>query len=102
VNVSLSKNWDHLESKYAGTGNPDLTKFEWGVNLQRDSIASYLGHSDLLSYFAVAENESIERVRATLLAKMVQPCGPPPKPFEEEEEEEEEDEVEEDGGQPMA
>mmetsp|Transcript_16862 Transcript_16862/g.27330 ORF Transcript_16862/g.27330 Transcript_16862/m.27330 type:complete len:95 (+) Transcript_16862:62-346(+) len=79
VNLSLSQNWDHLQNKYVGTGNPDETKFQWGVQMQRDSIASHLGHSDLLSYFAVAENESVERVRLNLLEKMIQPCGPPPK-----------------------
>jgi len=57
-----------------------MTKFAWGVNIQRDSIASHLGHGDLLMYFATAENQSIERTRLNLLEKMVQPCGPPPKP----------------------
>ena len=36
---------------------------EWAVNIQRDSYASYIGHYPLLSYFAVAENESIGRER---------------------------------------
>jgi|TARA_B110000208_G_scaffold104808_1_gene130126 hypothetical protein len=26
VNYSFSKNWELLESKYVGTGHPDLTK----------------------------------------------------------------------------
>ncbi|KAJ6851638.1 uncharacterized protein M6B38_260015 [Iris pallida] len=44
----------------------DLSPFslsEWAVNIQRDSYASYVGHYPLLSYFAVAENESIGRER---------------------------------------
>lgn len=36
---------------------------EWAVNIQRDSYASYIGHAPLLAFFAVAENESIGRVR---------------------------------------
>ena len=36
---------------------------EWAVNIQRDSYASYIGHTPLLSFFAIAENESIGRVR---------------------------------------
>lgn len=88
VNLSLSRNWEHLRNKYVGTGGPDLTKFEWGVNIQRDTIASHLGHADILTYFAVAENESVERVRLNLLEKMLQPCGPPPKSFDEDDEDE--------------
>mmetsp|Transcript_1908 Transcript_1908/g.2461 ORF Transcript_1908/g.2461 Transcript_1908/m.2461 type:complete len:97 (-) Transcript_1908:1582-1872(-) len=78
VNVSLSRNWDHLQNKYVGTGHPDTTKYEWAVNHHRDSLASHIGHYDLLSYFAVAENESVGRVRTEMIEKMVQPCGPPP------------------------
>lgn len=26
VNVSLSKNWDHLQNKFVGTGHPDITR----------------------------------------------------------------------------
>jgi len=51
---------------------------EWAVNHHRDAMASHIGHSDLLAYFAVAEGEAIGRVRYTLLEKMLQPCGPPP------------------------
>lgn len=51
---------------------------EWVVNHHRDSMASHIGHSDMLAYFAVAEGESIGRVKYTMLEKMLQPCGPPP------------------------
>ncbi|CAM9334053.1 unnamed protein product [Ectocarpus sp. 4 AP-2014] len=51
---------------------------EWATNQHRDSIASHIGHSDLLMYFAVAENNAVGRVRYQLLEKMLQPCGPPP------------------------
>ena len=78
VNVSLSRNWEHLQSKYVGTAHGDTTKFEWASNQHRDSIATYVGHHDLSAYFAVAENESIGRVKAKLKEKMLQPCGPPP------------------------
>ena len=26
VNVSMSKNWEHLANKFVGTGHPDLTR----------------------------------------------------------------------------
>ena len=40
---------------------------EWLVNQHRDSVASYIGHYNLLDYFAVAENESKARVQFNLL-----------------------------------
>nr|CAB3266005.1 probable splicing factor 3B subunit 5 [Phallusia mammillata] len=69
---------EHLQSKYVGTGHSDTTKWEWMTNQHRDTLASYLGHHDLLTYIAIAENESKARVRFNLLDKMFQPCGPPP------------------------
>ncbi|CAH1365163.1 hypothetical protein MTP99_001455 [Tenebrio molitor] len=69
---------EHLQSKYIGTGHSEITKYEWLVNQHRDSYSSYLGHSDLLNYFAICENEAKARVRFNLMEKMLQPCGPPP------------------------
>nr|CAD7416928.1 unnamed protein product [Timema poppensis] len=69
---------EHLQSKYIGTGHADTTKFEWLVNQHRDSYASYMGHFDLLNFFAISENEAKARVRFNLMERMLQPCGPPP------------------------
>lgn len=69
---------EHLQSKYIGTGHADTNKWEWLTNQHRDSCASYMGHADMLSYFALAENESKARVRFNLMERMLQPCGPPP------------------------
>mmetsp|Transcript_3887 Transcript_3887/g.5688 ORF Transcript_3887/g.5688 Transcript_3887/m.5688 type:complete len:101 (-) Transcript_3887:17-319(-) len=78
VNQSFSKNWEHLQVKNVGTGHPDISKYDWAVNHHRDSIASHIGHSDMLAFFSVAENESIGRMKFNLIERMVQPCGPPP------------------------
>jgi splicing factor 3B subunit 5 len=75
VNTSLSNNWEQLQAKHAGTGHPDTTKFEWATNQHRDSCVSFVGHSDLLSYFSIAENKSVERKRVELLEKMIQPIA---------------------------
>mmetsp|Transcript_12683 Transcript_12683/g.19111 ORF Transcript_12683/g.19111 Transcript_12683/m.19111 type:complete len:91 (+) Transcript_12683:93-365(+) len=75
---SINKSWDHIQAKFVGTGHSDMTKFEWASNQHRDTIASHIGHHDMLSFFAVAQNDSIGRVRYQLLEKMLQPCGPPP------------------------
>ena len=66
-----------------GTGHADLNRFEWAVNIHRDSYASYVGHHALLSYFAVAENESLGRVKYNFMQKMLLPCGLPPEREEE-------------------
>jgi splicing factor 3B subunit 5 len=69
---------EQLKARYVGTGHTDMSKYEWLTNQHRDTYASHIGHYDQLSYFAVAQNESIGRVRLQFLEKMVQPCGPPP------------------------
>ena len=48
------------------------------VNIARDSYASYTGHHPMLEFFAIAQNESIGRVRYEFLQKMLLPCGVPP------------------------
>ena len=40
---------------------------EWVTNHHRDTYASHLGHPDMMAYFAVAENESVGRVRYNML-----------------------------------
>ena len=64
---------EHLQSKYIGTGHADISKHDWVVNQHRDSIASYIGHPNLTSYFAIASNQSRERIRFNLLHRMIQP-----------------------------
>ena len=49
---------------------------EWLTNQHRDTYASHVAHYDQLSYYAVAQNESIGRARLQFLQKMIQPCGP--------------------------
>jgi splicing factor 3B subunit 5 len=73
-----NKSFESLQSKWVGTGNPDMSKFDWAVNQHRDTIASHIGHQDMLSYFATAQNDSVGRVRYELLEKMLQPVGQRP------------------------
>lgn len=70
---------DQLKARYIGTGHADMSKHEWLTNQHRDTLASHVGHYDQLSYYAVAQNESVGRLKAQMIEKMVQPCGPPPK-----------------------
>ncbi|MQL90897.1 hypothetical protein Taro_023499, partial [Colocasia esculenta] len=75
---NINSQLEHLQAKYVGTGHADLNRFEWAVNIQRDSYASYIGHYPILAYFALAENESIGRERYNFMQKMLLPCGLPP------------------------
>ncbi|KAK4770393.1 hypothetical protein SAY87_030925 [Trapa incisa] len=72
---NINSQLEHLQAKYVGTGHADLSRFEWAVNIQRDSYASYVGHYPMLAYFAIAENESIGRERYNFMQKMLLPCG---------------------------
>mmetsp|Transcript_24823 Transcript_24823/g.49386 ORF Transcript_24823/g.49386 Transcript_24823/m.49386 type:complete len:87 (-) Transcript_24823:353-613(-) len=73
-----SMSTEQLQQRYIGTGNADFTKYEWLTNQHRDTYASHVGHYDQLSYFGVAQNQSIGRVRLQMIEKMIQPCGKPP------------------------
>ena len=84
------------QSKHVGTGHADTSRFEWAVNMHRDTAAAFAGHAHLTNYLAVATNEHPARVRAGLLAGMLLPCGLPPPPPGQEEEGEEYGEDEED------
>ena len=69
---------DQLKAKYIGTGDADMSKYEWVTNMHRDTLASHVGHYDQLSFYAVAQNESIGRVKKEFIEKMLQPCNRPP------------------------
>ena len=49
-----------------------MTKWEWGTNIQRDTLASHVGHKSRLVYMAVAQNESIFRTRNNFLTVRIQ------------------------------
>jgi len=76
--MNINRSWEHIQAKFVGTGHVDMPKFEWASNVHRDSIASHVGHRDRLTFFAVAQGDSVGRTRYALLEKMLQPCGPPP------------------------
>mmetsp|Transcript_23758 Transcript_23758/g.39082 ORF Transcript_23758/g.39082 Transcript_23758/m.39082 type:complete len:87 (+) Transcript_23758:53-313(+) len=75
---NINSQLEHLQSKYVGTGHADTTKYEWAVNQHRDTLASHLGHYGMIAFAAVAENESIGRIRYNFLNRMSLPCGPAP------------------------
>ena len=76
---NLTNNFEVLQNKYVGTGHSDMTRWEWGTNIQRDTLASHIGHKSRLLYMAVAQNESSFRTRINFLNKMLRPCGSPTK-----------------------
>ena len=69
---------EHLAAKYVGTGHPDTNRFEWNINIKRDTYASFIGHHSLSAYQAIAENESVGRVKYNFKQAMLMPCGLPP------------------------
>ena len=78
VNTSLSRNWEHVNAKFVGTGHPDITRHELASHIHRDTYATYLGHHDMLLYSSTVEGSTCARMRFKLLEKMGNPCGPPP------------------------
>lgn len=45
------------------TPSPPLSPPQWNLNIKRDTYASLIGHQTLTAYHAIAENESIGRVK---------------------------------------
>lgn len=76
---NLTNNFEVLQNKFVGTGHSDMTRWEWGTNIQRDTLASHIGHKSRLLYMSVAQNETCFRTRINFLNKMLRPCGPPVK-----------------------
>jgi len=76
---NINSQLEHLQSRYVGTGHADTNRFEWAVNIHRDSYASYYGHHTMLQYFAIAENESIGRVKYNMMqvSATPRPSKPP-------------------------
>lgn len=52
-----------VHARYTGTGHADLTKWEWATHQHRDTLSSIVGHPALTSFVALADNESIGRVK---------------------------------------
>ncbi|KAK4854557.1 hypothetical protein QYF36_025830 [Acer negundo] len=78
MRFNINSQLEHLQANYVETGHADLNRFEWAVNIQRDSFTSYIGQYPMLAYFAIAESESIGRERYNFMQKMLLPCGLPP------------------------
>ena len=70
---SMNSQLEHLQSKYVGTGHADITKWEWAVNIHRDSLAAHMGNPGMLMYSSIALGESMGRTKYNLL--MVSRCG---------------------------
>jgi splicing factor 3B subunit 5 len=64
---NVQNNFEVLQNKYVGTGHSDMTKWEWACNIQRDSLASHIGHKSRLQYMAVAQNETVFRTKYNFL-----------------------------------
>lgn len=81
--LNVNTQSDHVAAKYVGTGHADTTKFEWALNIKRDTNASIIANHSLAAYQAIGQNESIGRIKYTMKQAMLLPCGVAPAPPEE-------------------
>jgi len=75
---NLQSQLEHLQQRHLGTGHADTTKYEWAVNQHRDSLCYYVTHPAMLDYLAIAQGVTRQRVRYSMLMKMVKPVGDNP------------------------
>ena len=77
---NLSNNFEIVKNKYVGTGDVDTTRWEFGTNIYRDTLASNIGHRNRLVYMSLSLNQTPFETKIHFLDKMFCPCGPPPRP----------------------
>lgn len=56
-----------LHNAHCTHAPPRLPVAQWNLNIKRDTYASLIGHQTLAAYHAIAENESIGRVKYNFL-----------------------------------
>ncbi|KAI7822833.1 splicing factor 3B subunit 5/RDS3 complex subunit 10 [Kickxella alabastrina] len=69
---------EQMHARHVGTGNADTTKHQWLTNQHRDTLTQYVTDNSLATYIAIAEGESLSRVKFNMLQRMREPCGPTP------------------------
>lgn len=69
---------EQIQLQHEGTGTPDTTKHEWRVPQCQDSLSTIILLPGLLTYQSMGLSVSEASLRAALLDRMVQPCGPRP------------------------
>lgn len=70
--------FENLSKKYGGTGNPDITKWEFERNLQKDIIGSTINNFSKLNYYSVALNEHPLKTRLRMMNRFVLANGTVP------------------------
>jgi splicing factor 3B subunit 5 len=68
---NVHNSFEVLQNKYVGTGHSDITRWDWGNNIQRDSLASHVGHKSRLLYMSVAMNQSTARTKYEFITVFV-------------------------------
>lgn len=75
--IKIQNTFSATNKKYPGTGNPDISAFDFKANLQKDLIASNISNNSRLNYIAVALNENPKKTRINMLNRMSFPLGLP-------------------------
>lgn len=68
--------YNHLRGKYGWLGNPDTSRTEFMVNINRETYAALAQHDGLLYYNSVVLNQHPETTRQQTLKKIVNPIRP--------------------------
>ena len=54
---SIENQLELLQAKYIGTGNSDISRWEWGNNMKRDTLNSHIQNPSRLNLFGICELE---------------------------------------------
>lgn len=70
--------YENLNKKYGGTGNPDISKWEFERNIQKDIIGSTISNFSKLNYYSTILNEHPLKTKLRMLNRFVLANGPIP------------------------
>ena len=82
--VKIQNSFEAQQKKYGGTGHPDINKWEFENNVQRDLISSHISHFSRMYYMSVALNEHPAKTKLRLMTKLIHPNGVVPEEYKEE------------------
>ncbi|KAA8896487.1 hypothetical protein TRICI_006892 [Trichomonascus ciferrii] len=70
--LRVQQQFEQLQNRYIGVGNPDTTRDEWRSNVARDSYASYIGHPPMLQHFSIALGQPQAVTHAQFIDRQMQ------------------------------
>ena len=74
-NFNIHSQLHHKYSQLSGTGHSDISKYQWLLTQQRDTLNSLISHHPLKVYTSLAYNQSTKKTKYQHIMKMMKPTN---------------------------